>query len=176
MSFSMSQNTGSLREIFSTNVTFIRSDSSMGEHVLIKIAGTVENFLANRADGARSVFRALMAAKHEWRRENFVAKGTLESVFVHEQMVVQIVASREFFWTKIATVFVNDFLGRPVVLPLVMRDIFHYLATYFTDMGDSHVYLLDMDTQIQFQFETFPAIIAHEFWIHVAVHTDLMIL
>lgn len=84
MSLSVSQNTGSLREIFSTNVTFIRSDPGMGEHVLIKIAGAVESFLANRTGGARSVFSALMAAEREWRRENFVAKCTLESVFVHK--------------------------------------------------------------------------------------------
>lgn len=176
MSLSVSQNTGSLREIFAADIAFIRSDPSVGEHVLIKIARAVESFLANGARGARPVPRALVAAKREWRGENFVAKGTLEPVFVHEQMVVQIVASREFLWTKIATVFVNDFLGHPVVLPLVMRDILHHLAAYFTDMGDPHVYLLDMDAQVQFQFEPFPAIIAHEFWIHVAVHADLVIL
>lgn len=176
MNLSMSQDARSLREILAADVAFVRPDASVSEHVLIKIALTGERFLADGARRTPSMFRALVTAERIRRGEHLVAQRTLEAVLVHQQMIVQVIAGCELLATKIATVLVNDPLGDPVVLPLVVRDVLHDLAANFTDVRDVQMCLLDVATQIDLQLETFAAVVAHVLWLYVAVHSNVMIL
>lgn len=175
MSLSMSQHAGSLCEVLSADVTLIRSDPSVSEHVLVEIAGVVEHPLADGASRARSVLRAFVTAEREGRGEDIVTEFALEAILVHEQVVVQVVTGREFLRAKIATIAIDDFLRHPLVLPFVMGDVPDDLAADFTDVRDVHVGLLDVDTQVDLQLETLPAVVAHELRIHGTVHANLVI-
>ena len=176
MCLSMPQDAGSLREILAADVAFVRPDASVSEHVLIKIARACERSLADCARSAASMFRALVTAERIRRGEHLVAQRTLEAVLVHQQMIVQVIACCELLATEVATVLVNDPLGDPVVLPLVVRDVLHDLAANLTNVRDVQMCLLDVTAKIDLQLETFAAVVAHVLRLYVAVHADVMIL